>query len=291
MKKEVMTIIEALKKWKHYLSEATLILRTDQQSLKYMGEHRLLQGIQHSMMVKLMGYNYKIEYKKGIENRATDALSRRPQEYELMSITIVIPLWINDVLSNYDQDTKCKELEEKLRVNPAAVPNFTLTNGILRYKTEIYVGSTSDLRKQLITSFHDSALGGHSGERVIYTKLKALFHWPTMKAEVSKFIRQCPTCQKNKFNNTPYPSLLHPLHIPDMAWQHVTMDFIEALPKSQGHDTILVIVDKHTKYAHFFSLSHSFTTKIIVQLFLDNVFKLLDIPIVIITDRGMIFTS
>jgi hypothetical protein len=64
MEKEVMTIIEALKKWKHYFSEATLILRTDQQSLKYMGEHRLLQGIQHSMMVKLMGYNYKIEYKK-----------------------------------------------------------------------------------------------------------------------------------------------------------------------------------------------------------------------------------
>jgi hypothetical protein len=27
--KEAMTIIEALKKWKHYLREATLILRTD----------------------------------------------------------------------------------------------------------------------------------------------------------------------------------------------------------------------------------------------------------------------
>jgi hypothetical protein len=38
-----MAIIEALKKWKHYLSEAELILRTDQESLKYMGEQRLVQ--------------------------------------------------------------------------------------------------------------------------------------------------------------------------------------------------------------------------------------------------------
>jgi hypothetical protein len=71
-----MAIIEALKKWKHYLSEANLILRTDQESLKYMNEQRLVQGIQHKLMVKLMGYNYKIEYKKGKENRAADALSR-----------------------------------------------------------------------------------------------------------------------------------------------------------------------------------------------------------------------
>jgi hypothetical protein len=75
-----MAIIEALKKWKHYLSEANLILRTDQESLKYMNEQRLVQGIQHKLMVKLMGYNYKIEYKKGKENRAADALSRHSKQ-------------------------------------------------------------------------------------------------------------------------------------------------------------------------------------------------------------------
>jgi hypothetical protein len=36
--------------------------------------------IQHKLLIKLMGYNYKIVYKKEKENRATDALSRRPQE-------------------------------------------------------------------------------------------------------------------------------------------------------------------------------------------------------------------
>jgi hypothetical protein len=29
------------------------------------------------------------------------------------------------------------------------------------------------------------------------------------------------------------------------------MDFIEGLPKLEGYDTILVVVDQYTKYAHF----------------------------------------
>jgi hypothetical protein len=53
--KEALALIEALKKWKHYLSEASLILRTDQQSLKYMGEQKLVQGMQPKLLIKLLG--------------------------------------------------------------------------------------------------------------------------------------------------------------------------------------------------------------------------------------------
>jgi hypothetical protein len=63
------------------------------------------------------------------------------------------------------------------------------------------------------------------------------------------------------------------------------------MPKSDGKDTILVVVDKLTKYAHFIPLSHPFTTKNIVQIFLDNVFKLHGLPLAIITNRDRIFTS
>jgi hypothetical protein len=76
----------------HYISEATLILRTDQQSLKYIGEQRLIQGIQHKLLIKLLGYNYTIEYKKGHENRAADAFSRRPHQINVMVISSAVPL-------------------------------------------------------------------------------------------------------------------------------------------------------------------------------------------------------
>jgi hypothetical protein len=43
-----------------------------------MADQRLIQGIQHKLLIKLLGYNNTIEYKKGQEYKAADALSRRP---------------------------------------------------------------------------------------------------------------------------------------------------------------------------------------------------------------------
>jgi hypothetical protein len=288
---EAMAIIEALKKWKHYLAESSLILRTDQQSLKYMGDQRLVPSIQHKLMVKLMGYDYKIEYKKGKENRAANALSRRPATEFVRAISTTVPLWVNDVQASYVDDPKFKELEQQLHVKPDSVTHYTLTNGLIRYKGRLYIGSYSDLKNNPMHSFHSLALGGHSGDKVTYYKLKSLFHWPGMKGDVTTFIKNCPTYQKNKAENVPYPGLLQPIPIPGMAWQLITMDSIEALPRSEGKDTILVVVDKLTKYAHFISLSHPFTTKTIVQIFIDNVFKLHGLPLAIITDKDRIFTS
>jgi hypothetical protein len=49
--KEALALIEALKKWKHYVSEASLILRTDQQSLNHIGDQKFIQGIQHKLLI------------------------------------------------------------------------------------------------------------------------------------------------------------------------------------------------------------------------------------------------
>jgi hypothetical protein len=76
-----------------------------------------------------------------------------------------------------------------------------------------------------------------------------------------------------------------------MAWKPISMDFIEGLPKSQGKEVILVVVDRLTKYAHFISLSHPYTASDIAQIFLDNIFKLQGLPKVILTDIDPIFTS
>jgi hypothetical protein len=173
--KEAWALIEAIKKWKHYISEATLILHTDQQSLKYIGDQKSLQGIQHKLLIKLLGYNYRIEYKKGKQNRAADALSRRPQ-CNTMAISIALPLWVNEVLESYKGDPKCLELEEQLRITPSALPNFAMVNGLIRHKGKILVGNSTDIGKRLLESFHNSNLGGHFGEMVTHNKLQSLFY-------------------------------------------------------------------------------------------------------------------
>ncbi len=68
------------------------------------------------------------------------------------------------------------------------------------------------------------------------------------------------------------------------------MDFIEALPKSEGRDN-LVVVDKLTTYAHFIPLTHPYTTLVVAKAFLNTVYKLHGMPKGIISDRDKVFTS
>ena len=69
------------------------------------------------------------------------------------------------------------------------------------------------------------------------------------------------------------------------------MDFIEGLPTSERKDTIMVIVDRFTKYAHFTSLAHPFDAPMVARVFLDQDFKLQGMPLSMLSDRDKVFTS
>jgi hypothetical protein len=69
------------------------------------------------------------------------------------------------------------------------------------------------------------------------------------------------------------------------------MDFITGLPNSEGKSVIMVIVDRLTKYAHFFALSHPFKSSTVATTFIETVQKLHGIPKIIVSDRDLIFTG
>ena len=99
----------------------------------------------------------------------------------------------------------------------------------------------------------------------------------------------CVTCQRFKAGNSAPAGLLQPLPLPTSLFTDLTMDFIEALPTSQGKNTILVVVDRLSKFAHFMALSHPFTAKTVAKVFLNSVFKLHGLPNRIVSDRGSVF--
>jgi hypothetical protein len=112
-----------------------------------------------------------------------------------------------------------------------------------------------------------------------------------MKGAVEEFVKQCTICQQAKHENCKIPGLLQPLESPTAPWQSVSMDFIEGIPKSNGYNAILVVVDRYTKYAHFLPLKHPYTASQIATTFLDNVVKLHSLPSSIVSDRDKVFTS
>ena len=73
-----------------------------------------------------------------------------------------------------------------------------------------------------------------------------------MKKDVANFVSKCLTCQQVKAKHKIPYGLLQPLPIPEWKLEHITMDFVVGLLRSQqNHDVIWVIVDRLTKSTHF----------------------------------------
>lgn len=94
-----------------------------------------------------------------------------------------------------------------------------------------------------------------------------------MKKDIQTFVEACPVCQQNKYLALS-AGLLQPLQNPKAIWDDLTMDFLEELPNY----TILVVVDRLSKYAHFMTLKHPFTTRIVAELFIQGVLRLNGFP-------------
>ena len=104
-------------------------------------------------------------------------------------------------------------------------------------------------------------------------------------------MRACSICQQNKHENVATPGLLQPLPIPHAPFIDISMDFIDGLPKYEGKDVIMVVVDRFSKYAHFMCLSHPYSAPTVAKIFMDNVYKLHGLLTSVVSDRDPVFLS
>jgi len=86
------------------------------------------------------------------------------------------------------------------------------------------------------------------------------------------------TCQQNNLELRHPVGLLQSLPIPKQKWESISMDFITGLSKVQGRDCIYVVVDRLTKYAHFFAIPLKYSASQVVDLFFREVIRLHGLP-------------
>ncbi|KAG9226459.1 hypothetical protein CCMSSC00406_0003338 [Pleurotus cornucopiae] len=84
---------------------------------------------------------------------------------------------------------------------------------------------------------------------------------------------------------------LQPNPIPSEPWTDISADFIVKLPRSAGHDAILVVVDRFTKMVRLVPTTEELSALGLAKLYRDHVWKIHGLPNSIISDRGPQFAS
>ena len=112
-----------------------------------------------------------------------------------------------------------------------------------------------------------------------------------IKEDIKKYVQGCFKCQQNKVQHQRKSGELHPLNIPQGPWQEISIDVIGLLPKSNGMDTIIVIVDRFTKMIRLKMTMTNISLEGIVKIYRDEIWKLHGISRKILSDRGPQFMS
>ena len=150
----------------------------------------------------------------------------------------------------------------------------------------VYVPNNKELREEILKEHHDLADIGHPGQLRMMELLKRTYWWPELKEDVKKYIQRCFKCQQNKVQHQKKAGELHPLEIPQGPWQEISIDIIGPLPKSNGMDAIVVIIDQFTKMVQLKAATTNISLEGIAKIYMDDIWKLHGIPRKILSNRG-----
>jgi hypothetical protein len=115
--KEFLAIIMGVDKWCQYLQRGPFTILTDHKSLSNLNDQQLTSDLQRKAMAKLVGLQFDIKYKKGVENCAADSLSRVGHLLDVQAISVCTPDWLQEVLNSYTNDVASQTLLQELVVH------------------------------------------------------------------------------------------------------------------------------------------------------------------------------
>ncbi|OWZ08430.1 Retroelement [Phytophthora megakarya] len=115
--------------------------------------------------------------------------------------------------------------------------------------------------------------------------------WPGMREHIAQYIATCEACVRHKSGSRRRKGLLQSLPVPEHCWQHVTMDFVTALPLSNGFDAVYVIVCRLSNRPCYIPTTKVVNAKTTARLFFDLVVRYYLLPESTVSDRDPKFTS
>jgi hypothetical protein len=118
-------------------------------------------------------------------------------------------------------------------------------DGLLYLQNRIIVPPEEELKRTILRCNHDAPTAGHPGRDRTIQQIERIFWWPDLCKWVTEYVKGCATCQQNKSRTHPTRPSPYQIMTKDdtLPFQMIAMDLITNLPKSQGYNVILTIVD------------------------------------------------
>ena len=322
--KELLAIIDCLKEWSVYLKGNPIqgTIWTDHRNLVHFSTKRELNSRQARWYETLCDFNFVILYRAGKANVKADALSRRSdlradeaqnwrrgntlalidrdhfdpnmlnaKEHQILATVVASAgAGAKQDISLAEEARALSDCAE-LHAMAKQQPELEWVDGLLRDGGAAIVPDNDGLKLRICERYHDHPIAGHQGITRTYGLIQREWQWKGMRAFVQRYVTNCDTCIRNKSQHHLPNGLLQPLPVPDRPWGSVSLDYIVKLPESQGFDSIMVVVDRLTKMAHFVPCLETQTTAEFAKLYFGNIFKLHGLPDDIVSDRGPHFRS
>ena len=116
-------------------------------------------------------------------------------------------------------------------------------DGIVYMEEQIYIPNNKKLKEQILQKNYDPVDVGHPEQQRMIELVKRNYWWLELKEDIKKYVQDCIKCQQNKIQHQWKSEELHPLEILQEPQQEISIDIIGSLPRSNGMDAIVVIVD------------------------------------------------
>ncbi|GJY98032.1 RNA-directed DNA polymerase [Tanacetum coccineum] len=245
--KEFYAIVRSLDTWRHYLLSNEFVLFSDHEALKFInGQHKLKPH--HAKWVEfIQAFSFVIRHKVGSDNQVADALSRRHSLITTMQSRVQ---GFDSFRGLYCHDPDFREIWNKCDNGP--FQQFSKLDGY---------------------SFK-GGLAGHFGRYKTLALLCEQFYWPKIERDVNRLLERCRTCHIAKTHSS-NAGLYTPLSVPVAPWEDVSLDFILGLPCTQrAKDSVMVVVDRFSKIAHFVPCSKTFDASQVARLYFAEIVKL-----------------
>lgn len=156
-----------------------------------------------------------------------------------------------DLIQN---DDKLAKLYKSCLIGTPPSSDYTIQHGLLFFRNKIFLPANLELLNLIMQEFHASKLGGHARVNKTIARIASQFHWVGMRKDIMRFVKECVICQQAKVDHLLPTGLLQPLPIPQQIWEDLAIDFIVALPMSQGYSIIFVVIDRLSKFGYFIPL-------------------------------------